>query len=1834
MRKSLLAVCIAFLAYTSVIAQKVVFDPIDWSGADTLTITVDVNGTPLSGTTEDLYFWSWTKRGSNQDINSVFNGDWEASHAASKFNALGAGRYRITIFPEQHFDMSKELLQVSGFSFLVKNQNGSVQTNNLGSYKPYSETGIPIQNAWESDKLTRLVVDLTGTALEGSSGPLHYWGWYNTGSSDITSPNQGSWEASSSQSQMTRIGTSNSWYLDFIPTEFFATTKANLSSATIFGLVKTANGGPQSPDFGATKAFKKYQFYKPNASNVTLSPVLPTKTTPFTLTFKAEGPLAGYSGDVYLHSAVVIEGLNSTAWNYTVGDWGEANEIGIMNRIDTDTYQISIPSIQAYYGVPDSLNVYKIMAVFRNEDGSLQEKDGPNDYQLPVHLQAGLEIREPLRNFASGLVNEPFRITGYNPLSSDFELRVNNDLIFSNTGANRASQLYIPDSPGDYWVKIKSQNGASVFEDSVKVSICSLKSIQQLYPLPTGLKYGINYNALDHSKATLVLHAPTESISNVHVIGDFNDWSVACDYLMKYDHVKKVFWLELSDLTPAKEYVFQYLIDGKTRIADSYTKKVSDPWNDQYIHANIYPDLIPYPQKARTEDIPTIASTLQTNQTAYTWEPTSFVRKPMEQLNVYQLHFRDFTTEGTFLAAAEKLDYLERLGINAIATLPVSEFEGNDSWGYNPNFYFAVDKAYGTENDYKYFINECHKRGIAVLGDMVLNHAFGTNPMARMYWDELNNRPSENNPWFNAQHNFSNPDAQWGMDFNHTSSHTQAFVDSVIHYWVTEFKIDGIRFDFTKGFSNTPYPNAECSDVWGSCYDANRVYLLKRMTDNMRAINNGIPGEEPYVIMEHLAHVEEDKALANYGIGLWSGAELNHKYAEIAMGYAPPVEDPDKTNVSSAYYKNLGFDLPVRFSYVESHDEERIAYKAKTYGNMEIQTNDSLRSQFLQTVAAMNLLIPGPRQIWQFGELGYDYSINYNGRTGKKPVRWDYYEDPNRQRIFNTYAKLFWLRNKLPNTFNQEIDNFGGNKTDFKSQFKRYHYYNVVGDTAVTILANTSNAVISGNPEFNSNATEWFDFISGDTVTTSTSISLLPGEYRVFMNKLPLLKSSMRLSHFTDTLAHDSTQIIVNFSDKILRVSEILGREIQVSDLNDIFELSDSTQTLIQFSGTINGQEITITPNNKLPSGRIGLRLKGGFIQNYGGLKNVDTSFHFIVEKICSVAIDFPETFSFCNGETSIDIPFVNLGEPVDLYRINFDNEALSAGFTTIPFTSFDVLSETLPLEINGSIPSGTYSGTVTFKNSVSQCESNTDFTFEILPAHSLVLHNGPATQEVCIEEPITDVEYKISSGGSSAQASGLPSGLQTSFLDGVLRIFGEASQTGSFTYSVMTVGNTCRADTLQGTITVGSLPTTAIAGNDIFTCPTSEIILDANLPLHGTGSWSIFPPLEDSTQLESRFEPSRNSPNATFITEPGTNTYTLIWSIKGCTTSHDTLQIVLSDTLAPALSNDSLQTIKLYVNQELCGVSKDAILSSPNYKDASYIKDHVLTDNCGVVEVFNNYDSLPNTLTLGTYHLKWTAEDASNNQLDITQKIMIIDTIKPFISAHLDTINIVANHTGCSANQVNLTAPNTAYDNCEGQVTLSAKMNGNDINSNTIFSLGENFIQWTAMDSSGNSDSLIQKVIVKNPITLTLSSNIAGEGYVDLTNSAVTSGSDLPPGATLSYYHDTTATWAITNPASIASSGTYFIKAENEIGCSVIKSISVTVSPNPNCPDVIVRQSPTDDTNAKNVIIKVNQVIESSSKMTSEASVNYQAGQSITLKPGTEVAKGAVFKAEIKGCD
>jgi glycosidase len=388
-------------------------------------------------------------------------------------------------------------------------------------------------------------------------------------------------------------------------------------------------------------------------------------------------------------------------------------------------------------------------------------------------------------------------------------------------------------------------------------------------------------------------------------------------------------------------------------------------------------------------------------------------------------------------------------------------------------------------NDYKRFIDECHKRGIAVILDMVLNHSFGQSPLVQMYFDAQAGpygNPSPENPWYNEV--CPHPPWCWGYDFDHESPYTQEFVDRVNLFWLEEFRIDGFRFDFTKGFTNHQTGNQ------GADYDASRVAILKRMADRIWEVN-----ERAYVILEHFAGNAEEKELALYGMLLWGN--MNYHYNEATMGYV------SGSDLSGASYKSREWDVPHLVAYMESHDEERLMYKNHQWGNSAPghdtrQTGTALRR--MELAAVFYFTVPGPKMIWQFGELGYDYSINHcpDGtvseacRTARKPVRWDYYDDWRRKRLYDVYSLLIDLKLTQP-VFG--TDNFS---TSLGGAMKSIHLNHP--DNNVAVLGNFGVTGGTITPNFPQTGT-WYEYFSRESIDVSDvnmSIDLQPGEYRLY----------------------------------------------------------------------------------------------------------------------------------------------------------------------------------------------------------------------------------------------------------------------------------------------------------------------------------------------------------------------------------------------------------------------------------------------------------------------------------------------------------------------------------------------------------------------------------------------------------------------------------------------------------------------------------------------------------------------------------------------------------------
>src|SRR5690606_31113111 len=202
--------------------------------------------------------------------------------------------------------------------------------------------------------------------------------------------------------------------------------------------------------------------------------------------------------------------------------------------------------------------------------------------------------------------------------------------------------------------------------------------------VPPGMLDGINLDPLDHTRATLVFYAPFKDF--VHLIGDFNNWEIDDAYLMKKDSAQDRFWIELTGLTPQTDHLYQYLVDFEINVADPYSTLILDPYSDQYIDEVTFPNLPQYPTNLTTEAV----TVLRAGDPEYIWQITDFVAPKKSDLVIYEVLLRDFDALHSFDGLRARLDYLQELGINAIELMPVSEFDGNESWGYNPSFHMAL----------------------------------------------------------------------------------------------------------------------------------------------------------------------------------------------------------------------------------------------------------------------------------------------------------------------------------------------------------------------------------------------------------------------------------------------------------------------------------------------------------------------------------------------------------------------------------------------------------------------------------------------------------------------------------------------------------------------------------------------------------------------------------------------------------------------------------------------------------------------------------------------------------------------------------------------------------------------------------------------------------------------------------------------------------------------------------------------------------------------------------------------------------------------------------------
>lgn len=977
-----------------------------------------------------------------------------------------------------------------------------------------------------------------------------------------------------------------------------------------------------------------------NAQIVSLQPANAGADDMVTLIFDASQGNAELktASKIYVHHGVVTDSETGTDWEYVKGNWGQDDGIGELTRVEGSSvlWQIQFqPTLRSYFGVPANENIFRISAVFRSADGNTKGTITPGNYGWgDVTSNGDFYINLNVSNYVT--ITTPFKTESYLNPGETFQIEaVASSNITSMklwidegtgyvqkamvTSGKNISYAYQPTKSVDLGIKAEATiNGETVSEEKIH-HIVLLKETQTA-ALPAGVQPGINYNQNDQTKVTLVLEAPGKDF--VYVVGDFSNWKSNDELQMNRTPDGEFFWIELDQLTPNHEYVFQYWIDGKIKVGDPYAEKIADPWNDKWIESTVYPNLPAY----SFTDYET-ASVLQTGQQAYEWSSTetTWQRPELDHLMIYELHVRDFVSTHTYSDLIDTLAYLQRLGVDAIELMPVSEFEGNDSWGYNPSYYFAPDKYYGTKNDLKQFIEKAHEKGMAVIMDMVLNHAYGQNPMVKMYFE--NGKPAPDNPWFNTE--YVGP-YQWGYDFNHESEYTHRFIDRVNQYWLEEYHFDGYRFDFTKGFTNA----APGGSLDG--FDQSRINILKRMADHIWSVD-----PKAYVILEHWGPTAEENVLGEYGMKKWR----NRSY-----DFVPAV-----TGQASGSFS--GMNAPNHVSYFNSHDERRIAEHALTEGmsnGIYDVKNPLIMFERVKMAAAFAFLQPGPKMMWQFDELGYDIDINLNGRVGRKPLPWGdnglgYYEDQNRQYIYDAYKAILEVRKQIDP---EMLDNATINHKNTGNS-RRLSYNTTATD--LVVIGNFGLNTESIDPAFTQSGI-WYNYFTGEEINVTNVNSLielkagewhiytteklsngLPGVVEVFESPVTISPSVFNMNNEI-TITFDATKAWNDGTAGLVDASNVQMVAGIVADISHPQTLSNEKTGVLQKTGD-QTWEIKIVPKDFFgtPAAfRLGMYFTDESKQNLGkGFRN-STIFVEVMSEEALVSIE-PAAF---NADEEITITF------------------------------------------------------------------------------------------------------------------------------------------------------------------------------------------------------------------------------------------------------------------------------------------------------------------------------------------------------------------------------------------------------------------------------------------------------------------------------------------------------------------------------------------------------------------------------------------------------------------
>ncbi|MGL5807514.1 MAG: alpha-amylase family glycosyl hydrolase, partial [Xenococcaceae cyanobacterium] len=433
----------------------------------------------------------------------------------------------------------------------------------------------------------------------------------------------------------------------------------------------------------------------------------------------------------------------------------------------------------------------------------------------------------------------------------------------------------------------------------------------------------------------------------------------------------------------------------------------------------------------------------------YVWQHDDKPLPPDRELVIYELHVGDFSggeddpyARGRYEHVVEKLDYLCELGVNAIELMPVKEYPGDHSWGYNPRHFFATESSYGSTDRLKNLIDECHGKGIRVIMDGIYNHSEAEAPLTQIdhdYWYHHEPRDPDNNwgPEFNYEH----------YDENLETYPARKFVGDTIRYWIEEYHIDGIRYDAARQIAN---------------YD-----FMHWIVDEAK----NAASMKPFInIAEHIPETTDITNVDGPMDSCWHDSFYHTVKAHIC-GDRFDVEE--LKNVLDC--KRQGFMGAVNVvNYLTNHDHERIM---KELGDREIFDDAAFKRAKLGAVLLMTAV--GIPMLWMGEEFG-----EFKPKTPESAkIDWTILKNDLNRSLFDYYKGLTFLRKSNHALYGENIDFFW---EDLESKVIAYTRWNDEG-SRVVVVANFSDNFLAGYkvPNFPANGKwhEWtgnYDLESGE----------------------------------------------------------------------------------------------------------------------------------------------------------------------------------------------------------------------------------------------------------------------------------------------------------------------------------------------------------------------------------------------------------------------------------------------------------------------------------------------------------------------------------------------------------------------------------------------------------------------------------------------------------------------------------------------------------------------------------------------------------------------------------